>query len=88
MDIALGPELGGRERDGDKVVNPPIRGECWPGLGKGAVPNPCTAASSPCAAGNVLAAGYRLGGTWAGIYLLPFKSFPLLTPLCFPLMHN
>lgn len=77
MDMALGAELGGRERDGDEVVNPPTRGERWPGRGNGAAP-------SPCMAGNVLAAGYGLGGTWAGIYLLPFKSFPLLTPLYFP----
>lgn len=69
-------------------MNPPTRGEWWPGSGKGAVSNPCTTAPSPCAAGNVLTAGYGLGGTQAGIYLLPFKSFPLLTPLYFPLMHS
>lgn len=83
MDRALGAELGERERDGDKMVNPPTNSDCWPGPGKGAAPNPCSAALSPCAAGKALAAGYGQGGTWAGIYLLPFKSFPLLTPLYF-----
>lgn len=73
MDIDLGAELGGRNRGGNKAMNAPT-GECWPGLENGSARNLCMA-------GNVLTAGYELAGTWAGIYLLPFKSFPPLTPL-------
>lgn len=77
MDRALGAELGGRERDGDKMVNPPTNSDCWPGLGKGAAPNPCTAALSPCAAGKKCSLPVT-GKEGLGLGFICFLSSPFL----------